>query len=100
MDYMVPIITDPLGLSWKQPPRTAITIRGEYATMKKIYFNQLLEYSSSFPSAVYVGKMWKCRGPDSWLLRWYDAHPTNPSLCTIEQRHIIIQELVDLITTQ
>lgn len=78
---MIPSITDPLGRHWQQPPRESIALDDTHALMTAQTFDQFSEYSSTFPSGVYPGKMWrrhdglhdaKCP-PERrrWLLCWY-----------------------------
>jgi hypothetical protein len=89
---MIPPITDPLGASWKQPKRENILIDGTHAVMSVGDFNSLLEYSSSIPSGVYPGKMW--RRNDGLLDRQYLANGRVPVwlLCWYAEskRHDII----------
>jgi hypothetical protein len=77
----IPAITDPVGRYWDQPPRDDIEIDATHALMTEITFKQLCEYSSTFPSGVYPGKMWRRHDGSNdpriplhkrrWLLCWY-----------------------------
>lgn len=79
----IPPITDPLGKSWNQPERSEILIDETHALMTRRTFDQLAEYSGSFPTGVYEGKMWKRHdgsfdreylrhgGKPVWMLVWY-----------------------------
>src|ERR1043165_9759166 len=82
----IPPITHPLGEHWRQPDRSRILIDETHAVMDQATFDDLSEYSTSFPSGVYEGKMWKqnltvyrtLRSPDvdpcafpDWRLVWY-----------------------------
>jgi len=67
----VPEMTDPLGAYWDQPKLSEIEIDDNHALMSIQSLSKLYEYSNSMPSGVYVGKMWKCKTKDCWLLRWY-----------------------------
>lgn len=80
-NHVIPAMTDPLGKYWRQPSRDAIVIEGGNAWMSEATFQQLSEYSTTHPTGVYPGKMWrrhdgifdkKCP-PERrrWLLCWY-----------------------------
>lgn len=72
--------------------------------LRRDQFRRLSNYSASIPSGAYPGKVWKrCipgpaypggdsrqRKPNVWLLMWYEAHPTDPKLCSIKSREIRI----------
>ena len=86
----IPPITDPLGKYWDQPPRTNILVDDKHAVMARADFGELGEYSHSIPTGVYVGKMWKAKGPDGrWWLRWYDIHP-DPDKVMIHSKEILL----------
>lgn len=56
----------------------------------RIVFNELHEYSSSFPTGTFIGKRWRRRykdtaGVEHWLLCEYGEHPTDPKRVTIRQ---------------
>lgn len=80
---IIPPITDPMGKHWDQPDRREILIDDTHAVMSLRSFNKLHEYSGSFPSGVYEGKMWKRHngifdrefirrgGKPTWMLVWY-----------------------------
>lgn len=90
MHNSIPPITDPMGRVWTQPPLSAVIIDDTHALMTKRTFDDLAEYSHSFPSGVYPGKMWKSHLRDStWVLRWYDEH-TDPKMCASHLRDILI----------
>ena len=88
---VIPAITHPLGSAWRAPNRADILVDDDHAIMEEKDFNELMEYSSSFPSGVYPGKMWKCKRNDEWFLRWYGDHP-DPNMCSNHQRKILITE--------
>lgn len=90
----IPPMSDPLGQHWKQPSRGKIEIDCTHALMPRSAFDQLLEYSSSIPTGVYSGKMWKCCNPPvGWLLRWYgNPCEDDGSRLWQHQKHIIIVE--------
>lgn len=65
---------DPMGSGWSQPARHLITVDDRCALMTMATFESLAEYSTTTPSGVYSGKMWRCRSPwnrSEWLLRWF-----------------------------
>ena len=99
----IPLITDPMGRGWSQPDRREIVIDDTSALMTRRVFNQLHEYSASFPSGVYPGKMWKRHdggfdrqfrargGKPTWKLVWFGNHP-DPKLVSNNFRAILIIE--------
>lgn len=78
---MIPAMTDPLGRHWRQPAIEQISLDDTHALMNESTFQQLSDYSSSYPSGVYPGKMWRrhdglfdrsCPADRRrWLLCWY-----------------------------
>ena len=72
----------------------------DFCYMEQSTFNKLLEYSTSTPSGVWVGKMWKCdaNGWDrmnevkDWYLRWYGESPDDSNMCRMFDKKIIIAE--------
>lgn len=76
----IPEMTHPLSKSWDQPSASKIKIDDKIAEMDQETFDQLKDYSLSYPSGVYEGKMWKSRNfkdrksalePIEWLDEWY-----------------------------
>lgn len=90
---IIPRMVHPLGKHWQQPLADLISLQDDVATMDKNVFGALAEYSTSYPSGVYVGKMWKRRSnePGVWYLCWYGEHP-EPDTCSIQARKIEIHE--------
>lgn len=84
----IPAMVDPLGQHWNQPDRKRITIDDTHALMDEATLKSLAEYSTSMPSGVYVGKMWKARHAGKWWLRWY-GESTQPDCCSNNQREIL-----------
>jgi hypothetical protein len=88
--------------SWKQPARDGIVIDPVYAIMSKSDFHGLMEYSTTIPSGVVVGKMWRRHngafdqgfiargGKPIWLLCWYDVSERGIDWCTIKTRIILL----------
>lgn len=93
-NHPIPEMTDPLGKYWNQPSRELITIDDKYALMSNTTFASLHDYSCSFPSGVYPGKMWKQGrpyvNPVRWYLLWYDYSEQGPEYCSNKIREIII----------
>lgn len=105
---IIPPMIHPLSKYWEQPDRSRITIDATHAMMDKKAFDELHTYSTSQPSGVYEGKMWKSqkwvwdspqiaieRGYatrkflDEWFLHWYG--PSNhPGYCSTNIRKILI----------
>ena len=94
---MIPLMTHPLGQYWQQPARDAILVDDKHAVMSRASFRQLAEYSSSRPSGVYPGKMWKAITLDGTAyLCWYGIVPGRDDLCSNNSRLILIcDESVD-----
>lgn len=86
----VPPITHPLGRYWEQPDTSKITLNETKALMDRKAFGELLEYSFTFPTGVYAGKMWKALVRDRWMLRWYVDSEKLPGHCEIRERAIEI----------
>lgn len=86
----VPDITNPLGRHWEQPSRANILIDGDYAVMTERTLLSLYEYSTSCPSGVYEGKMWRALGVENtWFLRWY-GYSEDENRCSINTREVLI----------
>lgn len=97
MTDALPPMTDPLSVYWRQPPRDEILIDDAHAVLSSSNFVRLSEYSSTVPTGVYVGKAWRCWRKGDWWLRWYADHPTDPGLCSILERRLLV---VDDVTKQ
>ncbi|WP_321799774.1 hypothetical protein [Burkholderia sp. BCC1988] len=87
---MIPPITDPMGRFWDQPARDEILVDDTHAVMNRSTFWKLLEYSTSRPSGVYPGKMWKAIFGDEAYLRWYGIVEGRDDLCSNNQRLILL----------
>ena len=89
-----PIPTLPYEMAdlWHQPSREAIRIEGDQAFMTRKTLKYLKEYSTSFPTGVYPGKMWKRRSNehDEWLLCWYGISNRGPEYCSNECRKVVL----------
>lgn len=85
---VIPIMTNPLGKSWRQPGLEKLIFRDDYVLMDKRSFDILHNYETSYPSGVYEGKIWRSGG----TLMWYDSHETDKNLCTVKSIAIAITE--------
>ena len=88
----IPPITDPPGSHWVQPKAEEILLTDADAVMPVHAFNLLREYSTSMPTGVYPGKMWRAFIGGDWFLRWYGEVPGNPDVCSNNQRRIQIMD--------
>jgi len=86
----IPEITNPLGKHWEQPDPKNFLISYKYALMNKTDFNKLLEYSTSTPSGVYIGKMWKMERNKVWYLAWF-SECEDPKFVNNNYREILIK---------
>jgi hypothetical protein len=89
----IPKMVHPLSSGWSQPKRSSITIQEDRVLMTRVNINKLYTYSTSLPSAKYVGKMWKSVAGDQEVLCWYGEHE-DPSLLSINR--LPIKEVVSL----
>ena len=90
----IPLMTHPYGAHWEQPDRSEIQLDDKTATMSQSTFDQLAEYSCSYPTGVYEGKMWKAEvkagSRKIFVLRWY-GESNDPDKCSNHQREIVIE---------
>jgi len=86
---IIPPITHPLGTAWKQTDTNKILLDDECAIMDQATLRGLKEYSTSQPSGVYPGKMWKRKWQNKWWLCWYGDHP-DPRKCSNHIREIVV----------
>lgn len=70
----IPEITDPLGRCWEQPDKSEMVFQENRVLMNEESIMKLKDYSHSMPTGAYIGKMWKRRCGDDWLLCWYGEH--------------------------
>lgn len=106
---VIPDITDEMGNSWNQPSRFSLifhmvpewpgrpAMKPKAVYMSKASCNILSEYSSSTPSGVYPGKMWKGFWDDTWYLVWYTAVEGEPGFCKVHMCPILLLEAVELL---
>jgi hypothetical protein len=69
----------------------AILMDDATALATQAQFDALSEYSASFPSDTYVGKVWKRRHGDGWLLGEYVDTP-DPNLVGVKWRELLVVE--------
>lgn len=88
---MIPPITHPLGRSWDQPDHSAWLFDATHVVLPLRDFEQLRDYSHSFPGGVYPGKVWRAHSPlTGWIVRWYGESPDNPDLCRAYARIALV----------
>ena len=85
----IPAMTHTLGKYWNQPAREAVLVDDTHAVMDTAAFDQLAEYSTTLPSGVYPGKMWRAESHGRWVLRWYGVVDGNPDVCSNNQVEIL-----------
>lgn len=86
----IPPMHHPLGRHWPQPERDAIALDDVHALMTRPTFEALPEYSTTTPSGVYPGKMWRREYEGRWYLRWFGIVPGRTDVCSNNQREIIL----------
>lgn len=87
----IPAMTDPLGQYWQQPNPDEIEIDDEHALMEESAFDRLAEYSTSTPSGVYIGKMWKGKYKNGqWYLAWFSKGDDAKTYLKNNYRHILV----------
>lgn len=92
MKNTIPKMIHKWGKYWQQPNSKDIVIDDDYALMSRNDFDKLLEYSASFPTGVYPGKMFK-RMPSNglYLLVWF-SEGEDRNYCNNNYREILIEE--------
>lgn len=93
----IPEMTHPLREQWAQPGRDKIRFLHGNAVVSVETFKALKEYSATFPSGVYAGKMWRreyLKGSETrHLLLWYSDTKDKPGYCDINKVDLIIDGL-------
>jgi len=89
MENIIPPITHPLGKGWDQPDTEKIHLSDYSASMKQKECDALKEYSTSNPTGVYAGKMWKRRVDDGFILCWW-SDSEKEGFCIFNSRKLII----------
>lgn len=94
----IPDMVHPLSKGrLQQPNREDLTIDDESVIMNTKSFKMLAEYSTSVPSGVYEGKMWKAHKYKEidgekvwdWYLLWFGLSEKE-GMCSNQMRKIII----------
>lgn len=68
----VPPMTHELSSAWVQPDPNVWAFDDTHVVMPESDFKALHEYSHSYPTGRYEGKMWKARtSHGEWYLMWY-----------------------------
>lgn len=98
-DHPIPLMVNSLGFHWGQPNRMAIQVSDSHASMSSMTLHMLANYSTSYPSGVYAGKMWRRQEGTVWYLCWYEDIPGHPGRCAVNFRPIILTDLVELLTS-
>lgn len=100
MATVIPEMTHPLSNLWSQPATDKIVLGKETCMMTEAIFNQLKEYSTTIPTGVYSGKMWRRQHKQNeWYLCWYGWEENNEKgeeVCPVHFRKI---DIVDSIPT-
>lgn len=84
----IPVMTHPDASGWNQPSRKNILIDETHAVLERNTFNSLYEYSYSWPTGVYPGKMFKRNRNGIWFLTWFGER--DDMNCSIHNRKIIL----------
>lgn len=86
---VIPIMTDPLSVHWRQPHDIRqMPMDDTHVLLSSAQVKQLAEYSTSYPTGTYDGKCWKAQKGKSWYLCWYGPH-ADPKKIGIEYRIIL-----------
>lgn len=94
-DIAIPPITSEMGCHWRQPDRSTIQVTDKLAIMPNATFTALSEYSSTIPSGVYDGKMWRRFQEQKWHLCWFAPSTRGiANECSIMMREIHIHPRV------
>lgn len=93
-------MTHVLSKNWDQPSTSGILVDDTHALMSHSTFSKLKDYSATYPTGVYEGKMWKRNdgsfdhtflekgGVPVWKLMWYGI-ARDPDKCSINARDIL-----------
>lgn len=93
-ENVIPPMTHPWGIAWKQPDRNNLVLDDKYAVMYRRDFETLQDYTGSEPTGKYNGKMWKAQynycGNRKWYLCWCHDENTVSQEIYISYREILI----------
>lgn len=86
-------MTHPLSIYWDQPEVDNILIDSDCAMISEDDFKKLHEYSTSIPTGMYEGKMWKSKvvikDEEMWYLCWYE-NDMIPERVHINSRKLVV----------
>jgi hypothetical protein len=87
---LIPEMDDPLGKYWSQPKDIRLApMDDEHVVLSLSQYKALAEYSSTIPTGVYPGKVWRRSQKDVELLVWYGPE-TPDHKCPILYRKILL----------
>lgn len=87
-------MTDPLSRHWYQPSHESMAFDDTHVLMTPLAFDFLHNYSSTIPTGVYHGKMWKALPEGGeWELRWYGISK-DPDKCTCRALKILVANVI------
>lgn len=72
-----------------QRANSTIMVDDKTALMSQEDFNKLLEYNSTLPTGSYVGKRWKRKHGEGWLMGEFAPNP-DPKKIDIIWREVIL----------
>lgn len=82
-----------------QIDRENVLVNAEAAVMSQKDFLDLSEYTTTNPTAVHPGRMWKTQIGHEWFLRWYGYAEMRGGceVCFVHQRPITILDWKSLL---
>lgn len=88
---VIPAKSNHYGRYWNQPKRSEILLSDTKAYMSQATFDKLADYSRSFPSGAYAGKMWRMTMKDGvrHFLRWF-SETNDPDAFDVHAIEIVI----------
>jgi hypothetical protein len=88
----IPVMDDPLGKYWVQPPYIRLALMDEkHIILTSSEVAKLPRYNTSIPTGVYPGKCWLRREEGRVMLVWY-GEETPEHNCPILFRDVIVLE--------
>lgn len=103
---VVPAIELDLGRNWSQPTRDflnfhmapeqpgSLVLKPKAVYMTKRTMEELREYSSTTPTGVYPGKMWRGHWDDTWYLLWFSEVKSDPNMCAVNSCPILLLDVL------
>ena len=89
MSNEIPAMTHEMGKYWDQPHKDEIEIDDTHALMSAKAFNKLQEYSCSWPTGAYEGKIWLRKERGIAYLVWFGISD-NPGMVSNNYRIILV----------